>query len=99
MTGGGCEKHKHVTAQPNLKIENTCRLRALLRFLLLALGRAKEAAKEARLFFLHVHLQILVIIQLCGSQLSLFRLRRCRLLGVQAIRDECHGLAKGLDNE
>ena len=67
--------------------------------LLLALGRSKEAAKEARFCFLHVHLQILVIIQLCGSQLSSFGLGRTKLVGVQAVRDECHGLAKGLDNE
>lgn len=39
-------------------------LRALLRFLLLALGRAEEAAKEARLFLLEVNLKVFVVIQL-----------------------------------
>ena len=32
-----------------------------LRFLLLALGQAREAAKEARFFFFEVDLQILVL--------------------------------------
>jgi hypothetical protein len=94
-----CVGRKHVTTR--LK-KCTCRLhclRALLRLLLLALGRAEEATKEARFFFLHVHLEILVVVQLCGGQLSLFGLGCCGLIGVQAVRDECHSLEKGLDNE
>jgi hypothetical protein len=81
-----CVENKHVTT---IERKTTCCLhclRALLCLLLLALGRAEEAAKEARLFFLHVHLEILVIIQLCGGHLCLFRLGRCRLVGVQAVR-------------
>ena len=80
-------KRKHVTTQsvpPPLPA-------GPLRFLLLALGRAREAAKEARSFFLEVDLQILVIIQRCGDHLALFtRLGRRRLISVQALRDKCH---------
>ena len=82
-------KQKQVTTQRTSRLRY---LRALRRFLLLALSRAKEATKEARFFFLQVHLQILVVIQLYGGHLSMFRLRRCRLGGVQALRDEDHGL-------
>jgi hypothetical protein len=97
MTCGGCmHGSKHVTGQLE---KVTCRLHCLwafLRLLLLTLGRAKEAAKEARLLFLEVDFKIFVIIQLCGGHLSLFRLRRCRLVGVQAVRDESHSLEKKL---
>ena len=70
-------------------------MRALLRLLLLALGRTKEAAKEARFLLLDVDFKILVIIQLRGGQLSSFiRLRRRRFVGVEAVRHKSHGLEK-----
>ena len=59
---------------------------------MLALGQAKEAAKETRFFCLQVHLQILVIIHLRGSQLSLFGFGRCKLVGIQAVRDDAMAL-------
>ena len=68
-------------------------LRALLRFLLLALGRAEEAAEETRLLFLEVDFKVLVIIHLCASQLAAgFWVGCCRLICVQAFRHERHGL-------
>ena len=87
--------YKHVTTP--LKKRSTYRLhrlRALLRLLLLALGRTKEATKEARFLFLEVDIEILVVIQLRGRHLSWFRLGCCRFVGVQAVRHESHGLEK-----
>lgn len=63
-------------------------------FFALALGRAKEAAKEAWLFFLEVSFEILVIIQLRGGHLSLFRPWYSRLVGVQAVCDKGMAMKK-----
>jgi hypothetical protein len=69
-------------------------LRALLRLLLLGLGRTEEATKEARLFLLGVNFEVLVVIQLRGGHLSGFGLGGRGFVRIQAIRHDRHGLRR-----
>ena len=62
------------------------------------LAELEKLSKILGFSFFHVHIQILII-QLCGSQLSWFGFERIRLVSVQVVRNECHGLKKVLSNE